>query len=333
LISRNILFAVNRLGSLSLIEKIRVLNAFDTENNFAELSRFELEWVLNRKLRMRKFNTRELLEQGASDLKRTESLDISWCWYGSPSYPSILKNIYDPPFLLFWRGTLPPESAHTLAVVGTRKPTLEADRSAFALGLDAVRAGIPLISGMAVGIDGSAHQGVVEAGGQTWAVLGTGCDTAYPRQHRRLAAEILNKGGGLISEYIPGTGAARYNFPKRNRIISGLSSSVVIVQAPSRSGALYTADFALDQGRDVYVHDSGLYGRKCGGTASLADQGAPVISSLRDIYPEMTAAGHSMDESYGLAAGNTEDAARHASRMMSEELKGSLRFYKGRIQY
>ncbi|MBF9016143.1 MULTISPECIES: DNA-processing protein DprA [unclassified Oceanispirochaeta] len=333
MIDRNILFAVNRLASLSLIEKIRLLNSFNTGENFKDLSRFELEWILNRKLRIRKFNIRELLEQGISDLKRTESLGISWCWYGSPSYPSILKNIYDPPFLLFWRGTLPPEAVGALAVVGTRKPALEADRSAFALGLDAARGDIPLISGLAAGIDGSAHKGVVEGGGKTWAVLGTGCDIAYPRQHRKLAAEILNKGGGLISEYIPGTGAARYNFPKRNRIISGLSDSVVIVQAPVRSGALYTADFALDQGRDVYVHESGLYGRKSGGTASLADQGATVIGALKDIYPNLTEAGHSMNESYGLASGSTGDAGRHASTMMSKELKGSLSFYKGRVQY
>lgn len=333
MIDNTVLFAVNRLSSLSLSEKIRILNTFNSVKKFSDLSRFDLEWNLNRKLRMKKFNAGELLEQAHSDLGRSETLNINWCWYGSSEYPSLLKNIYDPPFLLFWKGTLPPDGVETLAVVGTRKPTLDADRSAFALGLDAVSLGIPLISGLAAGIDGSAHKAVVDAGGKTWAVLGTGCDRAYPAQHRRLAAEILNKGGGLLSEYPPGTMAARYNFPKRNRIISGLCHSVIIVQAPFHSGALYTADFALDQGRDVFVHESGLYGRKSGGTASLADQGAVVIRSLGDIYHHFKGADHSLYENYSLAAGTTDDAALHASRLMSEELKGNLNFYKGRVQY
>lgn len=327
------LFTVNRLGSLSLMEKFKVLNAYGTPEKFGSLSRFELEWVVGRKLRIRNFNPRDLLEQGIYDCQKTDSLNISFCCYSSPDYPGILKNIYDPPFMLFWKGTLPPSEQDGLAVVGTRKPTLNADRGAFCLGLDSAAREIPLLSGLASGIDGSAHKGALEGGGKTWAVLGTGCDRVYPRSHRRLAADILNRGGGLISEFVPGTGPARYNFPKRNRIISGLSRSVVIVQAPSRSGALYTADFALDQGRDVYVHESGLYGRKSGGTAALAEQGAPVIRALRDLYPGSERAVLSMNESYAAASGTTADAARQASRMMREEIKGNLHFYKGRAQY
>lgn len=333
MIEKNVLFAVNRLSSLRVSEKIKILNAFNTEARFAALSRFELEWTLNRKLRISSFNSGDLLEKAESDLKNTQSCGIQWCWYGSVSYPPILKHIYDPPFLLFWKGTLPPDNSDALAVVGTRKPSLDSDRSAFALGLDAGGGGVPLISGLAAGIDGSAHKGVVQGGGQTWAVLGTGCDSVYPSQHRHLAARILNNGGGLISEYIPGTRPARYNFPKRNRIISGLCHSVVIVQAPVRSGALYTADFALDQGRDVYVHKSGLYGRKSRGTATLADQGAAVIGSLKDIYPNIQEPRHSMHERYGLAVGSIEDARRHSARLMNEELNSSLSFYKGRVQY
>jgi DNA processing protein len=333
LIALNVLFALNRLGSLRLNEKLKILNGFNSPDLFSGLSLYEMEWLLRRKLRISSFDPDKLLDQGAEDLQKTESLNINWTWCGGAAYPEILKNIYDPPFLLFWKGTLPADCPETLAVVGTRKPTLQADRAAFALGLDAGASDIPLISGMAAGIDGAAHKGVLSGGGKTWAVLGTGCDRPYPGTHRKLAAEIVNQGGGLISEFLPGTGPARYNFPQRNRIISGLSQSIVIVQAPGRSGALYTADFALDQGRDVYVHESGLSGRISKGSAALSRQGAKVISNLKDIYPHLEAPAHSLQESFGLSSGTCDEAALMTSGMMRKELEGQLKFYKGRVQF
>ncbi|QEN07899.1 DNA-protecting protein DprA [Oceanispirochaeta crateris] len=333
MIDLNVLFALNRLGSLKLNEKLKILNGFSSPDLFSRVSLYEMEWLLGRKLRMRSFEPDELMALGEGDLKKTNSLGIRWTWYGGREYPSILKEIYDPPFILFWKGSLPSDLRESLAVVGTRKPTLQADRSAYALGLDAATAGIPLISGMAAGIDGAAHRGALAGGGVTWAVLGTGCDKPYPRAHRKLAAEIVTKGGGLISEFVPGTGPVRYNFPKRNRIISGLSQSVVIVQAPGRSGALHTADFALDQGRDVYVHENGLSGRTGRGSALLADQGAPVIGCLKDIYPNLESPGHSMEDAYPMASGTTVEAASMASKMMRYELKDQLKFYKGRVQF
>jgi len=333
LIDWNVLFAVNRISSLKLEEKIRILNSFNTEASFSNLTRYEMEWLLGRKIRTASVNPDELLMQGTRDRETARTRGIEWTWFGGASYPGILRTIYDPPFLLFWKGTLPPVEHDALAVVGTRKPLLEADRSAYALGTDAAEGRIPLVSGMASGIDGAAHRGVLDAGGKTWAVLGTGCDRPYPGSHRKLAAGILNNGGGLISEFVPGTGPARYNFPKRNRIISGLCRSVVIVQAPRKSGALYTADFALDQGRDVYVHESGLYGRNSGGTAALADQGAAVIRTLRDIYPSLAEPEHPFACAYGLASGSAEAAAGMASLMLRREMEGKLKFYKGRVQF
>jgi len=333
LIDSHVLFALNRLTSLKLDEKIRILNSFNSEAAFAQLTLYELEWLLGRKVSRTSLHPDELLKQGLNDLTRSEKLNIRWTWFGGAEYPDILRNIYDPPFLLFWKGTLPPEGAEALAVVGTRKPDLEADRSAYALGVDAAEGGIPLVSGMAAGIDGTAHRGVLDAGGKTWAVLGTGCDRPYPGSHLRLSEEITARGGGLISEFVPGTGPVRYNFPKRNRIISGLSSSVIIVQAPLRSGALYTADFALDQGRDVFVHESGLQGRRSAGTAELAFQGAGVVSSLRDIFPRLAKPEHSFAEAYGSAAGTAEEAAERASALLRLEMEGTLKFYRGRVQF
>ena len=168
--------------------------------------------------------------------------------------------------------------------------------------------------------------------GRTWAVLGTGCDKPYPAAHCHLADKILNHAGGLISEFFPGTGPVRYNFPKRNRIISGLCTKVVIVQAPRRSGALYTADFALDQGRDVYVHSSGLKGGFCQGTMNLAKQGAPVIGLLKELYPHIPDPYRGFQEPFGLQDGNPEEAGHMAAQLMREEVTGALSFYKGRTQ-
>jgi len=333
LIDSNVLFALSRIFSLKLDEKIRILNSFSSESSFASLSRYEMEWLLGRKVRMASFDAETLLEEGRRDRVKADSLGINWTWFGGAEYPRILRNIYDPPFLLFWKGTLPPDKKNALAVVGTRKPVLNADRSAYALGVDAAEGGIPLISGMAAGIDGSAHRGVLDAAGTTWAVLGTGCDKPYPYSHRNLATEILAKGGGLLSEFVPGTGPSRYNFPKRNRIISGLSRSVIIVQAPLKSGALYTAEFALEQGRDVYVHESGLYGRYSGGTAALASQGAEVIQSLCDVFPVLVKPEHPFCREYGLSSGITDDAALMASQMLRREMEGQLKFYRGRVQF
>lgn len=325
-------FALHGLSWASLEEKRKLLEAYPREEDFRRLSRFEAEWFLGRKLRCRSFDTARILDRAKQAVERVHGAGIRYALYGDDSYPGLLKEIYDPPLLLFWKGSLPPQDGPSLAVVGTRKPSLGADRAAFCLGLDAVRGNIPLISGMAAGIDGAAHRGALALNGRTWAVLGTGCDRPYPLSHRRLAAEILAKGGGLISEFLPGTGPARYNFPRRNRIISGLSTQIVVVQAPRRSGALYTADFALDQGRDVCVHESGLGGRLGGGTAALASQGARVISLLKELYAHIPDPYRTMQDSFGLSRGSAEEAGYLTARLLREEMKGQAVFYKGRMQ-
>ena len=329
---KTLAFALHRISYLNLDEKLRILGEFPTEKDFSRLTRFDLEWFLGRKIRCRSFAPARMLETARDDLENCEQTRTYFTFFGDPSYPSLLKEIYDPPLVLFWKGTLPPENQEALAVVGTRKPSLDADRNAFCLGMDAVRGKISLISGMAAGIDGAAHRGALAMSGKTWAVLGTGCDRPYPSAHHRLASEILSHGGGLVSEFFPGTGPVRYNFPKRNRIISGLSSKVIIVQAPRRSGALYTADFALEQGRDVYVHESGLKGGSGQGTRDLVGQGAEVLGLLKDIYPHIPDLYRGLQEPFGLQEGEAEDAGRMASRLMRKELNGSFVFYKGRMQ-
>jgi DNA processing protein len=161
-------------------------------------------------------------------------------------------------------------------------PDERSKQAAFELGRDLADAGAVVVSGLARGIDGQAHRGALETG-LTVAVLGHGIDSVSPPGHIGLARRLLARGGALVSEYGPGEPAFGYRFVERNRIISGLARTVVVVQAPARSGALATADFGLDQGRDVVVHLAGLDGERGAGTRNLARQGAPVITGAEDV--------------------------------------------------
>jgi len=167
--------------------------------------------------------------------------------------------------------------------VGTRFPTGAAREAAFSLGFGLGREGIGVVSGLARGIDRDAHEGCVEAGGRSVAVLGNGIDAVYPSSSRCAAMAILSRGGCLLSEYPPGVPPVQYHFPARNRIISGLCRAVVVVQAPEKSGALITAEYALDQGRDLWVHEAGIAGSSGAGTRRLRDLGAPLLASSLDL--------------------------------------------------
>ena len=201
-------------------------------------------------------------------------------------YPPLLREIFDPPGCLYYRGKLPDPEKSAVALVGTRHPSAAASRQAYALGQEFARAGITVISGLALGIDALAHRGCLEGGGCTAAVLGSSVDEVYPASNRDLARRILKSGGSLISEYHPGTTPRKSYYPQRNRIISGLARATVIVEAPLKSGALYTGRFALEQGRDLFVAKAGVASSIGGGTRALADEGCPVISSAADILAE-----------------------------------------------
>ncbi|MDR1389609.1 MAG: DNA-processing protein DprA [Treponema sp.] len=201
----------------------------------------------------------------------------------SSSYPPQLREIYDPPEQLFVRGRLPGQSRPSLAIVGTRRPGAAAMKHALRLGRECAQMGITVVSGLALGIDALAHRGCLDGGGITVAVLGSGVDQVYPASNRDLARRILESGGALVSEYEPGTKPAKWRYPARNRIISGLARGVIIVEAPEKSGALYTASFALEQGRDLWVapvSDRSL------GTKALVRDGCGIITGIEEILTE-----------------------------------------------
>lgn len=197
-------------------------------------------------------------------------------------YPSILSEIYDPPPALFYRGN--PNILHntSVAIVGTRSCTQQGKEIASEIGGGLARLGVSVVSGLAAGIDGSAHRGALDTDGPTVAVLGTGVDQVYPHRHKELQPKIADR-GLLLSEYPPGTTPEQNHFPERNRIISGLSRAVVVVQAGSRSGALITADFALEQGREVYAVPGNISDAPHEGCHMLIKQGAGLVEGAEDI--------------------------------------------------
>ncbi|NOQ21684.1 MAG: DNA-protecting protein DprA [Candidatus Aegiribacteria sp.] len=203
--------------------------------------------------------------------------------YGSEDYPDILINIPDPPVVLFYRGDLERFlGMPAIAVIGSRRCTAYGRKVARKLARDFVRSGVAVVSGLARGIDGEAHRGAIEAGGVTMAVLGNGLDLCYPPEHDRLSEMILGN-GVILSEYPPGTEPARYRFPERNRLISGFSRGVVVVEAGKRSGTMITVNTALDQGKDVFAVPGEVTRAFSMGTNMLLRDGAGVVITAADV--------------------------------------------------
>jgi DNA processing protein len=202
------------------------------------------------------------------------------------SYPPYLKEIPDPPPVLYLRGDLQTRDQWAIAVVGTRRASAYGRHVTRQLVSDLARSGATIISGLARGIDGEAHQAALDAGGRTIAVLGSGIDQIYPPEHRKLASQVI-AGGALLSEFHPGTPPDGGNFPRRNRIISGLSLGVLVVEAGERSGASITANYALDQGRDVFAVPGNIGARTSLGTNRLIQQGAKLVLNAQDILEEL----------------------------------------------
>ena len=199
------------------------------------------------------------------------------------NYPELLKKIYDPPQELYISGELKREEEYPIAIVGTRKISnygLEITRL-FAEAL--AEAGITIISGLALGVDGLAHQIALEKKARTIAVLGSGLNIIYPPTHQKLAQEIVKSGGAVISEYSPNTGPTKKTFPARNRIISGLSLGVLVIEAPLRSGALITARTAIEQGREVFVIPGRINDFNSEGCNYLIKMGARLVTNPEEI--------------------------------------------------
>lgn len=202
-------------------------------------------------------------------------------------YPSRLKEIYDPPLLLYVRGNAEALVSPGIAVVGTRHPTPYGSGMAERLACDLAAQGLVIISGMARGIDTTSHRGAITAKGRTVAVFGTGVDVIYPKENSRLSEQILAFGGALISEFPLGTFAAPQNFPIRNRILSGMSLGVLVVEAAEYSGTRITARLALEQNRDVFAVPGNVTNKNSWGPNTLIKQGAKLVATWEDVWEDL----------------------------------------------
>ena len=214
------------------------------------------------------------------------STNISAISRGDVRFPTTLAAIHDPPQTLWIKGDAAALRGPAVAIVGSRAASAYALEVARRLGADLARRSVTVVSGMARGIDSAAHRGALEAGGVTIAVFGCGVDVIYPREHRGLAERIVER-GALVSEFRPGTPPLKGHFPQRNRIISGLSLAVVIVEAAEGSGSLITADFALEQGRTVLAVPGNVLGGRNFGAHALLRDGAKLVECADDILEEL----------------------------------------------
>lgn len=224
--------------------------------------------------------------QVEKEIRAAEGKGVQMLTWEDPEYPGNLKQIYDPPPLLYVRGSLSPQDARAIAVVGSRHPTLYGQAAAERIARGLSRRNITVVSGLARGIDSCAHRGALAGGGRTLAVLGCGADVVYPPENRDLFEQIAAK-GAVLSEFPLGTPPDRDHFPTRNRLISGLSLGVAVVEATLRSGSLITARFALEQGRDVFAVPGNVDSLRSAGTNRLIKQGAKLVSRAEDIEEEI----------------------------------------------
>jgi len=223
--------------------------------------------------------------KGSAGVKHLEMLDkcgarIISLW--DEEYPKVLREIHDPPALLFVRGKPPNADTPCFAIVGTRNPSIYGVKQAHVIAADLAHQGWGIVSGMARGVDTSAHEGALQSKGQTFAVFGCGIDVIYPSENRALSDKIAIA-GGLISEFLPGTEPEPGLFPRRNRIISGISRGVLVVQGDETSGAMITARLALEQNREVFALPGNIEDRRSHGPHQLLREGATLVQSAQDI--------------------------------------------------
>lgn len=229
----------------------------------------------------------EALTTFTETLARLRDQGVQLLDHAHPGYPELLRQIPEPPALLYLRGSPAALSAPQVAFVGSRSATRYGLQAAHDFARYLGSCGLAITSGLAAGVDAQAHRGTLAGGGVTLAVLGTGIDRMYPSRHKSLAEAMIASGGALVSEFAPGTPPYSGNFPRRNRIISGLSLGVLVVEAALKSGSLITAGCALEQGRDVFAIPGSIHSPQSRGCHRLLREGATLVESAEDIAAEL----------------------------------------------
>jgi len=265
----------------------RVIEFFGSVQALFRASLTELEAAGLRAVSAQSLGTGRSMELAQDELGKAAAADARIVALDDPGYPAQLKQIYDPPLILYVRGNEAVISQPGIALVGTRHPTPYGSGMAERLACDLAARGLVIFSGMARGIDTAGHRGAIAAKGKTVAVWGTGVDEVYPKENRRLAEQILALGGAIISEFPIGTFPAPQNFPIRNRIISGISLGVLVVEAAEYSGTRITARCALEQNREVFAVPGNVTNKGSWTPNTLIKQGAKLVATWEDIWEEL----------------------------------------------
>lgn len=293
--------ALANMSFLSCEEKHKIEEKLDNVTDLALLSIQDVSCIIGRIPQRVKWNPEGFEQAAQKNLKLLNMYKIGMIRFDDEKYPALLREIHGMPFVLFYRGNFDCLQQNSVSVVGTRHPTRNGMKAAFELSKELAEKGYTIISGLALGIDACAHRGALGAScniGKTVAVLASGLDTIYPPANRKLASDILQNGGCLVSEYCPGVEPLKWHFPERNRIISGLSKATVVVEAPAKSGALITADFALEQNRDLYFQEAACQYEKLisknepkiedsWNVERYINDGAPVVSNAESVIELM----------------------------------------------
>jgi len=279
--------ALHRVGGLGPVKLRKVTDYFGSAARAWEANALELKEVKG--LDIRTINN--ILEakkkfSPEKELEAIEKLGIQVLTSNDHNYPPNLKEIYASPPVLYLKGNILPEDQKALAIVGSRKATFYGLRITEELSGKLVENGVTVVSGLARGIDTAAHQGALKKNGRTIAVLGCGLNTIYPPENKKLAEQIVEN-GALISEFPLHTPPEPNNFPMRNRIISGICLGVLVIEAAKKSGSLITADFALEQGREVFAVPGMITNKQSEGTNNLIKQGAKLVQNIEDILEEL----------------------------------------------
>lgn len=264
---------------------IQLLSRFGSAEDVLKVSQRDLQEVVGRQVAETISKYREVVNV-ERQIQRMQACGAWLVTLNDTAYPTRLAEIYDPPLLLFGRGTLLESDQTCVAIVGTRRGSHYGVRVAEQLAGDLARRGITVVSGMAEGIDTAAHRGALKAGGRTIAVLGCGVDICYPAANRDLMDNII-RNGCVLSTFEMGRNVGRGHFPHRNRILSGLTLGVVVVEAPARSGALLTAKFAAEQGREVFAVPGAIDHPNSAGPHALIREGAKLVETVEHILEEL----------------------------------------------
>lgn len=296
--------ALARIRFLHAMEKASLLEEIDSAEDLASLEKSDFEKKFRRTIRSSLWDRSQVVDRAKRDAALLRVQKIGLVLFAEKNYPPLLREIGQPPFSLFYRGNFQACLEPSIAVVGTRNPSTGGLRAAFDFSKECALMGVTVVSGLAMGIDAAAHKGALSAWstekksfGTTVAVCGTGIDQSGPRLNRKLAEQILQKGGCIVSEYPPEFPGSHWTFPERNRIISGLSKGTAVIEAPEKSGSLITADFALEQNRDLFIHNNAVdFARRQshkGGVLSFVEDGALVVGNAEEACREAFCTGKS----------------------------------------